>query len=102
MTLRRAITVGLLVPVCYLVLLGAGLVFAAANGQTVQISAVIVQHHKCFKKSHWGTDPGLRPCVKLGRIYEDGSFTYKTYDANGTERYTSGVGALDNCTGRCD
>lgn len=78
------------------------IVLAPANAQTIQVSAVIVQHHKCFKKSKWGAEPGYRPCVQLQRIYEDGSFTYKTYDADGTVRYTSGVGALDNCTGRCD
>lgn len=66
------------------------------------VTVVPVRHTRCFKLSRWNAEPGLRPCVTVTRIYEDGSFAYRTSDANGTERYTSGVGALDRCTGKCD
>lgn len=69
-----------------------------ALAQTVtcnDVTVVPVRHTRCFKLSRWNDKPGLRPCVTVTRIYEDGSFAYRTSDANGTERYTSGVGALD-------
>lgn len=77
------------VMVSLLLLVGVG-VAAAASGS---------DHHgegRCFPAAKWGpASDGLRPCVEVTRIYEDGSFTYRVSDANGTERYTSGVGALD-------
>ncbi|HEX7246395.1 MAG TPA: hypothetical protein VF245_12620 [Solirubrobacterales bacterium] len=70
-----------------LLLVGVGAVAAAST------------HHagegRCFSAAKWDASDGLRPCVEVTRIYEDGSFTYRVSDANGTERYTSGVGALD-------
>ena len=51
---------------------------------------------RCFPAGKWGpARDGVRPCVKVTRIFEDGSFTFRVSDADGTERYTSGVGALD-------
>lgn len=101
-TARRAILIGLVLPLAYLTLLGVGLVFGAANGQTIDVTAVIVTHHRCFPAKKWDAPKGLRPCVEIRRVYEDGSFEYATKDANGTVRYTAGVGALDQCTGKCD
>lgn len=50
----------------------------------------------CYPAASWAPAPdGLRPCVRVTRIYEDGSFTFSVSDARGTVRYTSGVGALD-------
>lgn len=52
----------------------------------------------CFPVSSWqgGTKVDeLRPCVRILKVQEDGSFSFAVSDANGTVRYTSGVGALD-------
>jgi hypothetical protein len=50
----------------------------------------------CFPASQWGpASDGLRPCVRVTRLYEDGSFHFAVSDANGTVRYDAGVGALD-------
>jgi len=77
------------VSIALLLLLGIGALAAAAS-----------THHadtgRCFPAAKWGpAADGLRPCVKVTRIYEDGSFGFRVSDANGTTRYTSGVGALD-------
>lgn len=51
---------------------------------------------RCFPAKQWGPAPdGLRPCVALRRIYEDGSFKFAVSDADGTVRYSGGVGASD-------
>lgn len=51
---------------------------------------------KCFPAAKWGpASDGVRPCVKVDRVEEDGSFSFTVSDANGTVRYTSGVGAQD-------
>lgn len=50
----------------------------------------------CFPASRWNvTDKEYRPCVRIKRLYEDGSFKYAVSDANGTVRYSGGVGAAD-------
>src|SRR5215471_3727553 len=51
-----------------------------------------VRHARCFTLDDWNAPDGRRPCVKVTRVYEDGSFTVKVLDANGTVRYTRGVG----------
>lgn len=50
---------------------------------------------KCFPASKWGATAGERPCVEVTRVYEDGSFKFRVADANGTTRYSGGVGAAD-------
>ncbi len=50
----------------------------------------------CFPQAKWGPAPErFRPCVQVLRVFEDGSFSYAVTDADGTERYTAGIGALD-------
>ena len=50
----------------------------------------------CFPTAKWGPAPArYAPCVKVTRVYEDGSFSFAVSDKGGTVRYTSGVGALD-------
>lgn len=50
----------------------------------------------CFPAAKWGPAPRSdAPCVKVTRVYEDGSFSFAVSDKGGTIRYTSGVGALD-------
>jgi len=50
----------------------------------------------CFAAKNWGPAPeSVRPCVRITRVEEDGSFEFSVSDADGTVRYTSGVGALD-------
>lgn len=49
----------------------------------------------CFPASKWDANDALRPCAKITRVYEDGSVQIAVSDANGTVRYTTGIGALD-------
>jgi len=47
----------------------------------------------CFPASSWSPAPdAIRPCVRVTRLYEDGSFHFQVSDANGTVRYGGGVG----------
>lgn len=50
---------------------------------------------RCFPKATWNAEPGYRPCAAIRRVYEDGSVVLAVEDANGTTRYTVGVGAKD-------
>ena len=90
MTLRRAVLLGLALPLSYLVLLGAGLV-AGAHGD----GKLPKPSKRCFPERLWDDTPGLRPCVTVTKIYEDGSFLVVVSDANGTARYARGVGVPD-------
>ncbi|HEX6456252.1 MAG TPA: hypothetical protein VF009_07000 [Solirubrobacterales bacterium] len=50
----------------------------------------------CFPAAKWGPAPdAVRPCVEVTRLFEDGSFSYRVTDADGTVRYSAGIGALD-------
>jgi hypothetical protein len=50
----------------------------------------------CFPAAKWGPAPKrLAPCVRIRRVYEDGSFEYAVSDRDGTVRYSAGVGAKD-------
>jgi len=49
----------------------------------------------CFTAAEWSGPDKYRPCVRVTRLYEDGSFKYAVSDANGTVRYSGGVGAAD-------
>jgi hypothetical protein len=81
-----------LVCIAALWLVLATLVFTAAFAQ----SASTGSERYCFPAKQWGPSPdGFRPCVRIVRLYEDGSFRFAVSDANGTVRYTAGVGARD-------
>jgi hypothetical protein len=87
-SIRRVVFLAALV-----VLVAAVSAVAAGHG-----GAVTVEHSPrvCFKASHWGPAPdAVRPCVRITGVEEDGSFSYAVSDADGTVRYTAGVGALD-------
>lgn len=65
---------------------------------TLAVKAVAgpTQHPRtCFSARSWSADDGLRPCVQVTRVMEDGSFHFQVQDANGTVRYGAGIGALD-------
>lgn len=49
----------------------------------------------CFPASSWDANDVKRPCVQVTGVEEDGSFRYRVTDADGVERYTAGIGALD-------
>lgn len=69
-------------------LLAVGIAVAAVASQPAH-------SRSCFPASSWDADQGKRPCVEVTRVEEDGSFRFRAFDADGTTRYTSGVGALD-------
>jgi hypothetical protein len=69
-----------------------------AEAETKSGGAVSVAHSPrvCFSAKHWGPAPkAVRPCVRITGVQEDGSFNYAVSDADGTVRYTAGIGALD-------
>ena len=49
----------------------------------------------CFPISKWDANPGLRPCARVTRVFEDGSLRVRVEDADGHIRYRAGVGARD-------
>jgi hypothetical protein len=53
------------------------------------------EHGRCFPQRIWNAEPSYRPCVQIRRVYEDGSFKFRALDADGTVRYSGGVGAAD-------
>ena len=87
--MRKLIAVALCsVPLALCV--GGGVVALAVPPTTHQAPRV------CFDRDSWSpAADALRPCVRIVRLYEDGSFKYRVSDANGTVRYSGGVGALD-------
>lgn len=73
----------------------AGIAYA---NRPAGIPSVPVSHSPrvCFDVGKWGPAPDrYAPCVRIRRVYEDGSFTYAVSDHDGTVRYVNGVGALD-------
>jgi hypothetical protein len=51
---------------------------------------------RCFPAGKWAPAPdGIRPCVRVTRVYEDGSFKAAVSDASGVVRYSLGVGVPD-------
>ena len=46
----------------------------------------------CFSKTGWSARDELRPCVRITRVYEDGSFDAKVENAGGDKRYEVSVG----------
>lgn len=50
----------------------------------------------CYPPAKWGpAEQKFRPCVRIVKVAEDGSFSFIVADHDGTVRYTSAVGALD-------
>lgn len=70
-----------------------GAALASSGGSAVPTS---VPHGRCMSARSWSADDGLRPCVSVRRVYEDGSFKAAVTDANGTVRYSIGVGVPDS------
>ena len=84
--------VGLLA-VAFLVLIGG--VFVARQDAASAVPPTTHQTPRtCFDREDWGTQvsPALRPCARIVRLYEDGSLKIRVSDANGTIRYSVGVG----------
>ncbi len=73
----------------------AAVAYGAGRGHVASVTA---KHSPrvCFPVGKWGPAPQrYAPCVRIRRVYEDGSFTFAVSDRDGTVRYSSGVGALD-------
>lgn len=79
----RAILAALLLP--------AALILASADASTGG------QHpsRTCFPRAKWDGEASYRPCAEVRRVYEDGSVVLAVEDADGTTRYTVGIGAKD-------
>lgn len=82
---------GMLLVVCVGVVLAASMwAFGFANQRGHDWP-----HGRCFPRSEWSDAQRYRPCVRITRVEEDGSFTFAAQDHDGTVRYRSGVGAQD-------
>jgi len=77
----------------------ACMIWAGASMAThTQSEAPSAPSRVCFPKQDWRggpVDDQWRPCVRVTRLFEDGSFHVQVQDANGTTRYGFGVGARD-------
>lgn len=86
------------IAVVYLALAACLALAAIAYGKGRHVASVTAAHSPrvCFPMGKWGPAPKrYAPCVRIRRVYEDGSFTYAVSDRDGTVRYVNGVGALD-------
>lgn len=73
----------------------AAVAYGAGRGHVASVTA---KHSPrvCFPVGKWGPAPqGKAPCVRIRRVFEDGSFRFAVSDRDGTVRYVDGVGALD-------
>lgn len=69
---------------------------AIAANRTHSVEGSTNSPRVCFPKKDWGpASDSIRPCVRITRVEEDGSFAFSVSDGDGVVRYTSGVGALD-------
>lgn len=50
----------------------------------------------CFPASSWDAPNKRRPCVRVVRLYEDGSLRLRVSDAGGRLRYVTGVPNLED------
>jgi hypothetical protein len=84
------------IAVVYLTLAACCLFAGIAYGNRPAAVTPAQSPRVCFPASKWGPAPErYAPCVRIRRVYEDGSFAYAVSDRDGTVRYSGGVGALD-------
>lgn len=81
----RAVLLAVVLPVLAMVLIAATCELAVGSSTG--------SPRTCFSRSAWSARDGLRPCVRVRTVYEDGSFEYSVTDANGTVRYTARAGS---------
>lgn len=91
-TVRR---LHVLADIAVLFVLGVHVLGLLGLGGTGEANAGPHGSRVCFASSSWDAPQGLRPCARILRVQEDGSFSYAVEDANGTVRYSASVGALD-------
>jgi hypothetical protein len=90
--MRFRITVVIALAACLAL---AAVAYGAGRGH---IASVTADHSPrvCFPAGTWGPAPDREaPCVRIRKVYEDGSFRFAVSDRDGATRYVSGVGALD-------
>lgn len=80
----------LAIALSWLVFAGSALAFANTGGFPATTNPI--PHGRCMSAAAWNAPDGLRPCAQVRRVYEDGSVKLAVMDANGTTRYTLGVG----------
>lgn len=86
------------IAVVYLSLAACLALAGIAYGAGRHVASVTAAHSPrvCFPAAKWGPAPDrYAPCVRIRRVYEDGSFRFAVSDRDGTVRYVSGIGALD-------
>ncbi len=75
----------------------ACLATATAKGLSRGIPDTTAAHapRVCFPAGKWDAPQGQSPCIRVTRVYEDGSFTFSVSNKGGTVRYVGGIGAQD-------
>jgi len=69
-----------------------GIAAAPSRGESDRHAAGRV----CFDPDDWGPAKyRFAPCVRIAKLYEDGSFKAVVSDYGGTIRYSIGIGARD-------
>jgi hypothetical protein len=93
---RHAAVLAVAVPLATIAGIGA-VAHVAADAAGQQHGSPTTQR-TCYPRDQWstGTVPASqRPCARVVRIWEDGSVRLAVSDADGTVRYTVGIGAQD-------
>lgn len=85
---RRPTLVAIIATVAVLVLLTLG------TRSSVTAATGADHPRTCFPVSKWDANPGLRPCARVTRVFEDGSLRVQVEDADGDFRYRAGVVAV--------
>jgi hypothetical protein len=83
--------------VAFIVILIAALAFSLprADATSEPEAAPTRVPRVCFSEKLWSADDARRPCVRVARVEEDGSFRATVSDADGRVRYRFGVGSRD-------
>ncbi|HEX3241117.1 MAG TPA: hypothetical protein VHR18_13405 [Solirubrobacterales bacterium] len=89
-TTPQAVVLAALAAVALLLVVSVG----AVEGSTASATERTVGG-ACFPAGSWDADLDDRPCVRIVRVAEDGSFSYAVTDADGTRRYRGAIGATD-------
>lgn len=69
---------------------------ALAVAHTPRAARPAPSERVCFPAGKWDADDAVRPCARITGVYEDGSVEVAVSDADGTVRYTTGVGNLQD------
>lgn len=74
------------------------LVVGIATPNTVRQVQRAGDGRTCYPLAQWDSgnvSPDYRPCAQVAQVFEDGSVRVRVSDADGTVRWSAGIGARD-------